>query len=190
MELGRRDFVAMLPAGLAAAFFGWLGWRAVVFRYLKAEPATQPAWQEGPRVHVATREELATGNLARPWGFKYFEYPIPGDRLKGVLLRLPRPVAGGLSAGGVHLLALVRRCTHQGCTVNYVRDPETAALAYNVRFETPVLACPCHFGVFDPLRAGKAVYGPPRLPLARLRLEEAGDTLYATGYEPAAAALR
>ncbi|MER3451738.1 MAG: cytochrome C biogenesis protein CcsB, partial [Thermus sp.] len=45
------------------------------------------------------------------------------------------------------------------------------------------LGCPCHFGAFDPLKAGEAVYGPPRHPLPRLRLEVVGKEVYATGHE-------
>jgi arsenite oxidase small subunit len=37
------------------------------------------------------------------------------------------------------------------------------------------LTCACHFSVFDPLRAGRAVSGPAVRPLPRIRLRLEGD---------------
>ncbi|WP_243027581.1 Rieske 2Fe-2S domain-containing protein [Thermus albus] len=173
----RRDLIFYVPVAVAGGFFLWLGVRTYNLRFRARPGVGEPVWKEGPRVAVARRGEL------RVWQAKAFEYPLPLGPLKAFLLRLPEPVLGGLSLEGEHYLALSRICTHQGCTVNYVPDPEAASILYNFRYERPFLGCPCHFGAFDPLLGGKAVYGPPRYPLPRLRLEAQGDTLYATGHE-------
>lgn len=173
----RRDLIFYIPVAGALGFFAWFGVRTYNLRFRPRPGVGEPVWKEGPRVAVARRGEIGV------WQVKAFEYPLPLGPLKAFLLRLPEPVLGGLSLEGEHYLALSRICTHQGCTVNYVPDPEAASILYNFRYERPFLGCPCHFGAFDPLLGGKAVYGPPRYPLPRLRLKAQGDTLYATGHE-------
>ncbi|RIH81846.1 Arsenite oxidase subunit AioB [Calidithermus terrae] len=181
MKLGRRDIIWIIPSAIAAGFFGWLGYRTVYIQFFKTGVA-EPVWKDGPRVRVA-----GAGELEQPWAFRYFEYPVrvgtAERKLQAVAFRLPQPVSGSLELGGAHFLALSRVCTHQGCTVNYVDNPELGAIAYNYRTEHPFLGCPCHFGAFEPLQAGRAVYGPPRFPLPRLRLEAQNGTIYATGHE-------
>jgi Rieske Fe-S protein len=178
MKLNRRDLIWMVPAAGAAGFFGWLGWRTFYIQFLK-RGVGEAKWKGGPRVKVAELSEFAT-----PWAFKYFEYPLPsGGNLKAVVFRITQAVPGGLTVDGAHFLALSRICTHQGCTVNFVDNPELGSIAYNHRTDHPFLGCPCHFGAFEPLQAGKAVYGPPQYPLPRLRLEVDGDSIFVTGYE-------
>ncbi|RIH86970.1 Rieske 2Fe-2S domain-containing protein [Calidithermus roseus] len=181
MKLERRDLIWIIPSAIAAGFFGWLGWRTVYIQFFKSG-VSEPVWKDGPRVHVAEASELR-----RPWAFKYFEYPVrigsAERRLRAVAFRLPQPAVGGLELEGAYFLALSRICTHQGCTVNFVDNPELGAIAYNFRTDHPFLGCPCHFGAFEPLQAGRAVYGPPRFPLPRLRLEAEDGAIYATGHE-------
>jgi isorenieratene synthase len=59
-------------------------------------------------------------------------------------------------------VALDGRCTHMGCPVG----PEEG---------TDRLYCPCHAGHFD--TEGVPVSGPPKAPLARLEVREAGEML-------------
>lgn len=47
----------------------------------------------------------------------------------------------------------------------------------------PFWAAPATLGPLTPSLGGRRLYGPPRYPLPRLRLEAEGDTLYATGHE-------
>ncbi|MFC6664998.1 ubiquinol-cytochrome c reductase iron-sulfur subunit [Deinococcus radiopugnans] len=106
------------------------------------------------------------------------------------LLRVPQAVEGGLELKeGGHLVAYSRVCTHLGCTVNLVRDPEVLAFAFNYRppsdAQHPQLGCRCHYSVFDPLKAGDAVFGKANGPLPRVRLELRGAEVWATGIEPA-----
>ena len=53
--------------------------------------------------------------------------------------------------------AYTQNCTHQGCPVNFERAHER-------------LECPCHQGAYD-LQTGDSLFGPPRRPLTRIRLE-------------------
>jgi len=107
MKLTRRDLVWIVPSGIAAAFFGWFGWRTVRIQFLKTHAELEPTWHEGERVPLGT-----VGELAQPWDFKYFDYPFLTGHLPAVLLRLPGPVPGGLSVGEAHFAAWSRICTH------------------------------------------------------------------------------
>ncbi len=173
----RRDLFFYLPLGLAGGFFAWLGYRTYTIRFRPRPEAGEPVWREGARVFLAKRGELAL------WEARFFTYPLPQGELKALLLRLPGPAPGGVSLGEEHYIALSRICTHQACTLNYVPDPEAGSILYNFRYDRPFLGCPCHFGAFDPLLGGKAVYGPPRYPLPRIRLEVRGEEVWATGHE-------
>ena len=178
MKLKRRDLVWIVPSGIAATFFGWFGWRAVKIQFLKTRVSQEPHWQRGERVKVGVVDEFD-----QPWSFRYLDYPLKRGRLPVVVLRLPQPVPGGLSVNGVRFAGWSRICTHQGCTIDYVRNLEAGAILYNYRADHPFFGCRCHFGAFDPLEAGKAVFGPPRFPLPRLLLEEENGELYIAGYE-------
>ncbi|WP_117237407.1 Rieske 2Fe-2S domain-containing protein [Thermus sediminis] len=173
----RRDLFFYLPVAVAGGFFVWFGARVYNLRFRSRPQAGEPTWREGPRVLVGRKGELGV------WGVRSFEYPLPTGPLRAFLLRLPEPAPGGLSLEEEHYIALSRICTHQACVLHYVPDPEAGSLLYNFRHKRPFLGCPCHFGAFDPLLGGKAVYGPPRHPLPRLRLEAEGEDLYATGHE-------
>jgi Rieske Fe-S protein len=66
-------------------------------------------------------------------------------------------------------VAYGQKCTHLSCAVRPVAD-------------RGILQCPCHDGSFD-LASGRPVAGPPRRPLARVRLEIMNHDIYATGVE-------
>lgn len=182
MNLSRRALLErwwVLPVAGTLGAFGYMGWYATHVTFGK-ERVHAPNFQPGEPLRVATRSALAQDWAEVP--FTYAGRPC-------LLLRLPRSVPGGLSVGGAHYAAFSRVCTHLGCTVNLVRDPEVLAFAYNYRppqgKDHPELGCPCHFSVFDPLQGGQAVFGKANAPLPRVRLEARGDDLYATGIEPA-----
>ncbi len=71
--------------------------------------------------------------------------------------------------GEQSFVAFDQRCTHLSCAV--VPEPEKK------RF-----FCPCHNGSFD-LETGSPLAGPPRRPLARIKLEIVNDEIYAAGVE-------
>ena len=178
MKLSRRDLVWIVPSGIAASFFGWFGWRTVKIQFLKTGAGAEPDWKRGERVKVG-----AIADFDEPWSFRYFSYQLSRGKLPSVVLRLPGPVPGGITVHGKHFAGWSRICTHQGCTIDYVRNLEAGAILYNYRSDHPFFGCRCHFGAFDPLEAGKAVFGPPRYPLPRLLLEEEDGVIYAAGYE-------
>lgn len=53
------------------------------------------------------------------------------------------------------LFAYSAICTHQGCTVDYLKAGKK-------------LVCPCHGGSFDPFSEGKPVAGPANRPLDKI----------------------
>jgi Rieske Fe-S protein len=66
--------------------------------------------------------------------------------------------------------AYTQNCTHQGCPVNFERAHDR-------------LECPCHQGAYD-LQTGAPLFGPPRLPLARIDIElRPGGEVWAVGKE-------
>jgi Rieske Fe-S protein len=86
-----------------------------------------------------------------------FTYPNEHDQC--VLVRLDQQ----------NFAAYSQQCTHLSCSV--VPEPEKG------RFY-----CPCHEGAFD-LATGSPIAGPPRRPLARIKLEFKQGAIYATGVE-------
>ncbi len=68
-----------------------------------------------------------------------------------------------------NFVAFDQRCTHLSCAV--IPDPKTR------RF-----MCPCHNGWFE-LETGKPLAGPPRRPLARIKLEIINGEIFAAGVE-------
>jgi nitrite reductase/ring-hydroxylating ferredoxin subunit len=96
------------------------------------------------------------GDLARQ-GSMLFRYPTPQDPC--IAVRTPRG----------NLVAYSQVCTHLSCAVVY----DTAKNQ---------LVCPCHRGVFD-VDQGAPIAGPPTRPLAKVRIEQRGDQIFAIGLE-------
>ncbi|AFZ66379.1 Rieske 2Fe-2S domain-containing protein [Deinococcus peraridilitoris] len=132
-------------------------------------------YQGGPRVPIARLADLSGAFAARE--FTYQGTPC-------IVMRLPEATPSSLKVESAHFAAWSRVCTHLGCSVNPLQDLEATALTYNYRPTHPVLGCPCHFSVFDPLRQGESVFGRAVLPLPRVQLEARAGTLYAVGIEP------
>lgn len=173
---GRRRILSWLwrlpvVAALAGAGYAlYEGSRVILGKQAAGEPSFEPR----PPVEVAP---LAA--FAKHWSSVRFE--LQGEPC--VALRLPEPVAGGLSSDGAHLAGFSRICTHQGCTISLNRDLEAIAFAFNYRTETPELVCPCHLSVFSPTRGGQAVSGPAVKPLPRVQLRLEEGRVKATGIE-------
>jgi arsenite oxidase small subunit len=181
VDHGRRRLATWLwrlpvVAALGAAGLGLR--EAYRVHFAKLPPAARPTFEARPPVVVA-----AVARFAEPWdAVPFFVAGVPC-----FALRLPTPITGGVSDGPVHLAAFSRVCTHQACILDLTRDPEAIAFAFNHRTDRPQLTCACHYSVFDPLGAGRAVSGPAvrPLPRVRLRLERAdgGVGLVADGME-------
>jgi Rieske Fe-S protein len=96
------------------------------------------------------------------------DLPVGG----ALIFRYPRPVDDCLLVrpAADTFVAYAQKCTHLSCAVR-------------PRASEGLIACPCHDGYFD-LMSGRPVAGPPRRPLARIRLDVRGNQIYATGVEP------
>lgn len=92
-------------------------------------------------------------------GMKLFAYPTPDD--PAILVR---------RANGT-IAAFSQKCTHLSCAVYYSAEHNR-------------LECPCHEGYFS-VDDGRVLQGPPPRPLPRIRVEERGGQLIATGLEHA-----
>ena len=90
-------------------------------------------------------------------GSQLFSYPTPQDPC--ILVRQKNG----------YLAAYSQVCTHLSCAVVH-REQENA------------LFCPCHHGYFS-VDAGRPYAGPPTRPLPRIKLEQLGDEIFATGVE-------
>lgn len=170
----------LLPVAGTAGAFGLMGWYATRVT-LGKRAVGEARFGAGPPLRLASLSAFG-----QDWAEVTFSY----DGRPCILLRVPDAVPGGVQApGGVQLAAFSRVCTHLGCAVNLVRDPEVLAFAFNYRppehARHPQLGCRCHYSVFDPLRGGEAVFGKANGPLPRVRLEVRGQDVYATGIEPA-----
>lgn len=174
---GRRRFISWLwrlPVLAAVGGGAWGAWRYYSVLYQREPANPDPEFVEHEPQQIA---ELA--ELREDWAAVEFMYAF----LPAIALSLPEPVTGGVSGEGLNLVAYSRICTHEGCPVQFSRDTEAVAFAYNYRSEAPSLVCPCHLSVFAPDRAGISVSGPALRPLPRIRLELDGDRVLATGVE-------
>jgi len=107
--------------------------------------------------------------LAAPWSAVRFTLPdTDGDQLPCIVIRLPD--------NGWYASSLI--CTHNKCDILYVRDPVSARNSFDVDVSTPILACPCHFSVYDPTRNGQVLKGPAPRPLLQLKVQVRDDNVF------------
>ena len=172
----RRRLVTWLWRLPVLAVLGGVGYAAyeAVRIFNKGKPSETPDFTAEPPQQVAP---LTT--FQEPWDQADFVY----EGVPAVAMKVPEPVAGGLSVNGEHYAAFSRVCTHQGCIVALNRNTEAIAVAYNYRTDAPALVCNCHFSVFDVTKAGAAVSGPAVQPLPRVQLRAQDGLLYAVGVE-------
>jgi arsenite oxidase small subunit len=116
--------------------------------------------------------EIPVANLAdlvEPWSAVRFTLPdTDGDLLPCIVIRLPDR--------GWYASSLI--CPHNKCDIMYVQDAANARNSFNVDVSAPVLACPCHFSVFDLLRDGQVIAGPAPGPPVQLKVEVRGDKVF------------
>ncbi len=171
----RRKLITWLWRLPVLAVIGGSGYAVyeAYFHLNRLEPPTTPTFRDGETQKIADITELS-----ELWDSVEFTYETPS-----ILVRLPRPISGGLTVEDKHFAAFTRICTHQGCIVSLNKNLEAVAVAFNYRSDEPVLSCQCHFSVFALGLSGKSVSGPAVKPLPRLRLESKDKALYATGTE-------
>lgn len=177
-DASRRQFITWLwrlPVIAALGGAGYAAWE--VYSHLdKAKPTENPSFRATEKLELTS---LAT--LEPLWST--FEFAVEG--IPSIVIRVPDAIAGGLSIADKHFIAFSRICTHQGCIVKPNQNYEAIAMSYNYRTTSPVLACGCHFSIFDISKAGEAVSGPAIQPLPRINLEADAESLYAIGIEEA-----
>ena len=118
--------------------------------------------------------EMSVANLAdliEPWSAVRFTLPdTDGDLLPCIVIRLPDR--------GWYASSLI--CPHNKCDIMYVQDAANTRNSFNVDVSTPVLACPCHFSVFDLLRNGQVIAGPAPGPPLQLKVAVRDDKVFVT----------
>jgi arsenite oxidase small subunit len=122
------------------------------------------------KVQAAPDKPIASlADLAEPWSAVKFSLPdTDGDQLPCIVIRLP--------GGGWYASSLI--CTHNKCEIIYVRDPNNARNSFDVDVTTPVLACPCHFSVYDLVRHGQVIKGPAPGPPLQLKVEVRDNNVF------------
>lgn len=173
----RREFnkwLWRLPVIAALGGAGYAAWRVYSVQFSKVEPALNPNFEAR-----AKQEITSLSNLQEAWSTA--EFSLEG--IPAIAIAIPDAIAGSLSFNNKHYIAFSRICTHQSCIVQPNKNFEAIAVSYNYRTTSPVLACNCHFSIFDIEKAGEAVSGPAVNPLPRIQLEVNSDTLYAVGIE-------
>ena len=180
IDESRREFnkwLWRLPVIAALGGAGYAAWRVYSVQFSKVKPVENPVFDTRSRQEIAdlsTLEELWTTA----------EFVLEG--IPAILIHVPEAIPGGLSVEEQHFVAFSRICTHQACIVQPNRNYEAIAVSYNYRTSSPVLACNCHFSVFDIRKAGEAVSGPAVLPLPRIQLDHKAGKVFAVGVETSA----
>jgi arsenite oxidase small subunit len=155
VDVGRRRF---LKGGAVAA----AGAATATVLPPQAAKATSLALVEYPSNRLANIGDLA---LNEP-----FEVAYPDGDAPGVLLKLGKPVEGGVGPDG-DIVGFTTICPHKGFPLNYNADSRT-------------MHCPGHYSVFDCEAGGQETWGQAtqNLPQYRLRVADNGD-IYAEGLD-------
>ncbi len=125
--------------------------------------ASLPLLAAGP-VTAANASPLAVIDekaLAEPWTAAEFSFESEGERIPGIVVRLP----------GARWYASSLICPHAKCVAKYFRDVTVAQDTFDVAAKNPVLGCPCHFSVFDIADGGKVISGPAPNPPQQFTVE-------------------
>ena len=147
-EIGRRQFLKGSGAVTAGAVAG------TVVAATPARAAFAPARVTYPSNRLANLAEL---EVDVP-----FEVAYPDADAPGVLLKLGRPVPGGVGPDG-DVVGFTTLCPHKGYPLQYDASDRT-------------LNCPGHYSRFDPEKDGLQVWGhaTQNLPRYALRVDDEG----------------
>src|SRR5260370_33154141 len=101
-------------------------------------------------------EVAAQKTFAARWAAVEFTFELAGERVPGIVIKLP----------GEQWYASSLICPHAKCVTRYFSDVTIARDTFDVAAKNPVLGCPCHFSVFDVANGGEVISGPaPSAPL-------------------------
>lgn len=115
--------------------------------------------------------------LIEPW------QPVPFDArtvtaagapllLKGMVVRTTDPTTGTES-----LEALCLTCPHEICYVDLLVNTKNVEIDADWKPDHPLLVCPCHFSVFDPVADGARLAGPSSRGLFRFGFQVDGEAI-------------
>lgn len=213
MKLERRGLIKTLVAipviGTVVALLSPL------FRYLKPNDGPWNIFTIKPDLPAGGAQVVGkVSQLAKPWDSFYFtyvqkfvQYDPEGEEasnVPGVAIRLPQKVtftnAEGFTGfqGETDIVLFSRICPHLGCIYNYVSDYHEVTAAYG-GFQPPkfedhaLMACPCHFSIYDPLypgNPGNVISGPAPRGARYFQFQIQGDNIVVTGAEVGAIAKR
>ena len=151
----RRDFMKVTTGTVGGIIAAALG--APIVGYL-----IDPALKSGSKEAWISIGKLADIQVNVPTPFSFTRTSVNGWERTGTSY-------GGYvirkSEDPADIMILSSRCTHLGCTVNWVPDANK-------------FVCPCHDAAFD--ADGKVLDGPPPAPLDRyseFKVDENGDLL-------------
>jgi Rieske Fe-S protein len=202
-----RAIVAMPVIG------GLLAVLSPLLRYLKPDNKPYEVPLTAPDAAIGGAQVVgSTRDLKRPWDFfyfiyvqKYVQYDATGNKatnIPGVAIRLPRKVKfANLQGyeghpGETDIVLFSRICPHLGCIYNFEPDWHNVKIGYGgftpPRWEQHALmACPCHFSIYDPLYPGdpgNVVSGPATRGARYFRFEIRGEDVVVTDAESGAIA--
>jgi nitrite reductase/ring-hydroxylating ferredoxin subunit len=191
----REGLTGTAPASL----YGPLADAEQVTRAPDGQPMeAQPAWRsdfpiDWPQEHYVERREFMKFMVLTSLAFTVGQLWIAAQHWWRTGRGRPEPVrlmpVGEIPVGATRTFSYPTE--HDPCVL--IRSAENAFVAYNQkcthlscavlpRVEAGVIHCPCHEGFFD-LASGRPIAGPPRRPLARVRLEIRGGQIFASGVE-------
>jgi len=186
-----------------------------LFRYLKPNDKPWGIFTIQPDLPAGGAQVVGkVSQLAKPWDSFYFTYVqkfvqydperSEASNVPGVAIRLPKKVKFVNSDGFVgfdgetEIVLFSRICPHLGCIYNYVSDWREVSAGYG-GFRPPdweehaLMACPCHFSIYDPEYPGdpgNVISGPAHRGARYFKFEIRGDDIVVTGAEVGAIAQR
>jgi Rieske Fe-S protein len=174
----RRKFLELwwtVPVTITFGIMGVLGYRAKKITFDKEIPGE-------PKFISKTAKRITKVDYFRN------DYEIVDFIYEGIpsfIICLPERTKTSIKIGQKYYTAYSRVCTHHGCLVELIKDPEVIAFAYNYRNDRPMICCPCHYSVFDPVKDGRVALGQAIYPLPRIKIEVIGKFIYSSGIEKA-----
>lgn len=207
----RRKFLRII-AGIPV-IGGLIAIVSPAVRYLKPDDKPWQIFTVAPDAPTGGAQIVGTTTqLAKPWDYFYFTYVqkyvqydsrgYAATNIPGVAIRLPTKVhfvnAEGFVGyeGETDIVLFQRICPHLGCIFNYVSQWHTVTAGYG-GFNPPtweehaLMACPCHFSIYDPGYPGdpgNVISGPAPRGARYFRFEIRGEDILVTDAEVGAIA--
>ena len=111
-----------------------------------------------PKASAASSSASSTAKGGKGQIIKLADLPIGGTHN---FLHSTQGTPSILFRTKVGVFAYSAICTHQGCSVNYIKSSKH-------------LVCPCHGATFDPANGAKAIAGPTKTALAKVNVKISG----------------